>query len=149
MKISELPNINNVMRTPAGVEAKTDGQRSFVFKNELSHLTQQNALAALTEMSDKIAQQGANLVRHCDILELKRYREMLAEFMHEAVRFTFQFKKQSTLDPRGRHRIYAIIKKINSKLEELTRQVLSGEAESLSLMEAIDDIRGMLVDLYM
>jgi uncharacterized protein YaaR (DUF327 family) len=103
----------------------------------------------LQEMCDAITKQGAAVARRCDILELKRYKEMVAEFMYEAVRFSYEFKKQSSLDARGRHRMYSIIKRVNQKLEELTRKVLESQAETLSVMDAIDEIRGMLVDLLL
>jgi uncharacterized protein YaaR (DUF327 family) len=115
----------------------------------MSQLTQANCAQKLDEMSQSVLEQGRQVARRCDMLELKRYKEMVAEFMHEAVRFTFEFKKQSLLDARGRHRVYALIKRINQKLDELTQQLLAGEADNLSVMAAVDELRGMLLDLYM
>jgi uncharacterized protein YaaR (DUF327 family) len=100
-------------------------------------------------MNDNIAKQGAIVARRCDMLELKKYREMVIEYMNEAVRFAFEFKKQSTLDARGRHRMYAVIKRINKRLEELTNEMLSGQADNISIMNSTDEIRGMLLDLLM
>ncbi len=149
MKISELSAMNNLVKTQTGVEQKHDGPKGFVFKNELSSLNQKNCAEALEAMHAGIAKQGETVARRCDILEFKRYREMVAEFMGEAVRFVFQFKKQSTLDARGRHRIYAIIKRVNEKLERLAREMLAGQADQLAVMETMDEIRGMLMDLYL
>lgn len=149
MKIQDLSSLNNMIRTSTGVEHKAPGDKSFTFKHELSQLNRTNFEQKLTEMGRDIDRQGQVVARRCDLLELKRYKEMVAEFMYEAVRFAFEFKKQSTLDARGRHRIYAIIKRINEKLEELTAEVLSGQADNLAVMQAIDDLRGLLLDLYL
>ena len=119
------------------------------FPREMSRLTKTNCEQRLNEMHTRIVGQGRVLSDRCDILELKRYKEMVAEFMHEAVRFAFEYKKQSTLDARGRHRLFALIKRINLKLEELTQLMLSGEAGNLEIMAAVDELRGMLLDIYM
>ncbi len=149
MRIPEMGPLHNMIRSSTGAERRETTATPGSFRNELQGLTQENALQKLNDMGLNLQKQGEILARRCDIVELKRYKEKLGEFMHEAVRFAFEFKKQSTLDARGRHRIYALIKKLNDKIEELTQQILSGEADQLAVLEAIDDIRGMLLDLYM
>ncbi len=149
MKIQDLSSLNNMIRTSTGVEQRVQGPKVSTFQQEMSQLTRANCEQKLGEMGKAILEQGRLVGRRCDLLELKRYKEMVAEFMYEAVRFAYEFKKQSTLDARGRHKIYALIKRINQKLEELTQQMLSGEADNLMVMAAIDELRGMLLDLYM
>lgn len=149
MKINDLNSINQLIRSGTGAERRAPAGQASSFRETLSGLNQANAMQKLTEMSEELAKQGAILGRRCDILELKRYKEKLGEYLHEAVRFMYEFKKQSTLDSRGRHKIYAIIKRINSKLEEMTEELLKNEANNLNVMAAVDEIRGMLVDLLL
>lgn len=149
MKITELQTANRPMQVLAGVERRESGSRQQEFAKHISGLDKGNCVQKLNEMSENITKQGEIVAKRCDIVELKRYREMITEFMNEAVRFAFEFKKQSTLDARGRHRMYATIKRINKKLEELTKALLSGESDNISLMDSIDEIRGMLLDLLM
>ncbi len=149
MKITDVNNLNNLIRTGAGVERQTQRQGPPSFRDTLSSLTRENSMQRLSEMSENLMRQGEVVGRRCDILELKRYKELLSEYLYEAVRFMYEFKKQSTLDARGRHKMYAIIKKINAKLEEMTEQMLKSESGSLALMAAVDDIRGMLIDLLL
>ena len=149
MKIQDLSALNGMIRAGTGMERAETGPKSFSFKREMAQLTQAGREERLGEMHLKIMEQGHIMGRRCDLLQLKRYKEMVAEFMYEAVRFAYEFKKQSTLDARGRHRMYALIKRINQKLEELTQQMLSGEADNLAVMAAVDELRGMLLDLYL
>ncbi len=149
MKIGDLNSINQLIRSGTGAERRAPAGQPSSFRETLTGLTQANAMDKLAQMSEELARQGAILGRRCDILELKRYKERLGEYLHEAVRFMYEFKKQSTLDARGRHKMYAIIKRINSKLEEMTEELLKSEASNLTVMAAIDEIRGMLVDLML
>lgn len=149
MKISELTATNRTMSVMPGVERKEGGDPQKNFRNHISGIDQNNVLDKLNAMSGNITRQGEVVARRCDMLELKRYRELIVEYMNEAVSFCFEFKKQSTLDARGRHRMYALIKRINKRLEELTAELLKGEADNIAVMNAIDEIRGMLLDLLL
>ncbi|GHV09933.1 hypothetical protein FACS1894217_15000 [Clostridia bacterium] len=149
MKISELAATSRPMQIPQGVERREGGAPQQSFQSQLTGLDSQNVMTKLNEMSDNIAKQGAVVAKRCDMLEMKKYREMVIEYMNEAVRFTFEFRKQSTLDARGRHRLYATIKRINKRLEDLTRELLDGQSDNLSVMNSIDEIRGMLLDLIL
>ncbi|MCL1820009.1 MAG: YaaR family protein, partial [Oscillospiraceae bacterium] len=133
MKISELQNLNRPLPVLPGVDRREGNPQKQAFERHMSGIDKGNYMEKLTELSVNISKQGEMVAKRCDILELKRYREMIAEYMGEAVRFAFEFKKQSTLDARGRHRMYALIKRINQKLEELTKQILEGEADNLAV----------------
>ncbi|MDR0310678.1 MAG: YaaR family protein [Acidobacteriota bacterium] len=150
MKINDLTTLGNLVRTggtpPARASASSVPAASF--RETMQGVNQQNAEQALAELSQRIAQQGDILGRRCDILEMKRFKEMVTEYVGEAVRFMYEFKKQSTFDARGRHRLYAMIKTINEKLEKMTQDVLRGQVDNLELMQAIDDVRGMLIDIF-
>jgi uncharacterized protein YaaR (DUF327 family) len=61
----------------------------------------------------------------------------------------FSFNKFRKFDIRGRNKTFALISRINAKLEEITEQLLREEADHLSLLQSVDDIRGMLVDMFM
>ena len=149
MKVSDLSSLNRPMQPLPGVERREGGERQQAFRSHMAGIDKSNAIQKLNEMSESISKQGAAVAKRCDMLELKKYREMVTEFMNEAVRFAYEFKKQSTLDARGRHRMYAIIKRVNKKLEELTKEMLAGQADNLAVMSAIDEIRGMLLDLLL
>ena len=149
MKIHDLSSLNGMIRTATGVERHENKTGASTFRQEMSSLTRANCEQKLNELLGNIDRQGNLMVQRYDLVELKRYKEMVAEFMYEAVRFAFSFKKHSTIDARGRSRLFALIKRINKKIEELTAHMLSGQENNLSLMNAVGELRGMLLDLYM
>jgi Protein of unknown function (DUF327). len=103
----------------------------------------------LRQMAKEIEEQGKRLAERVDITELKIYRRMVSEFLEHAVRSFARFKKDSYLDRRGRHRVYAIIKSINENLEKLTAEVLKSERNHLEILGRIEDIRGLILDLLL
>ena len=131
--------------TPAGNRV-TAPQRG-AFREVMHGLNRSNVNDILTKMSQDIIKQGEVLAQRYDIAELKRYKRMLGEFLAEAVRYSYEFNKRSTRDGRGRHHVYAIVKRINEKLEKITQDILSQQVEQIQLIADISDINGMLVDL--
>jgi uncharacterized protein YaaR (DUF327 family) len=109
----------------------------------------QNQDEELQKKALEIDKQGKHLSSHIDISELKTYKRLVMEFLDEAVRGSSRFSKESFLDRRGRHRVFASVKTINEKLEQLTREVLKSEHDNLQILGRIEDIRGLVLDLIL
>ena len=149
MKIRDLsPAGKSTLNTGTVLRRDNGGGASF-FREHLEAVNEKNYAERLRAMSDAIAEQGDRIGRRADIVELKRYREMVAEFLNEAVRYSFEFHKESRMDARGRHRIYAVVKRINERLEDLTTEVLKEQQDNIKIMEAIGDIKGLILDMTM
>ena len=136
-------NVNNV--DPNNVE-KVKGKN---FGSTLKSLEGESTEKKLKVLLDKIHEQGQKLSQRLDIKDLKDYKKLVSEFLTEAVSSSYEFSKESYLDRRGRHRVHVVVKKVNEKLDEVTQQVLSEEKDKLQIAASIEDIRGMLIDLFM
>lgn len=119
------------------------------FSSQLDRHFSQNQDEELQKKALEIDKQGKHLSSHIDISELKTYKRLVMEFLDEAVRGSSRFSKESFLDRRGRHRVFATVKTINEKLEQLTREVLSSERDNLKILSRIEDIRGLVLDLIL
>ena len=51
-------------------------------------------------------------------------------------------------DAKGRRNVMVLIKKVNVMLDEMAQQILQEQSENIRLLEMVDDIRGMLVDIF-
>ena len=51
------------------------------------------------------------------------------------------------LDRRGRHRVYGIIRLVDSNLDELASELVEDEKDHLSILARIGEIRGLLLDI--
>ena len=84
-----------------------------------------------------------------DIGEVQKYRAMITELVKETVSNAYACKTSTAFDANGRRRVFVVVRNINEKLDELTQGVLSGEADNIKLLGMVDDIRGLLVDLFL
>lgn len=124
-------------------------QVQHAFARQLTDLTHQQLEQRAYEQLEEIRQQGERLAKRADMQELQKYRNMVSQMLDDVVSGAYSFQKSGRFDARGRHRMFAIVKKVNSRLDELARQMISEQKENLQLLDAVDDIRGLLVDLIM
>ena len=150
MKVSDL--LNNpagLTGLPAREEIKLKAGRGADFRNQLVKAENSNYEQHLERLVNEIIKQGEILAKRVDVGELRAYRRLISEFLEVAIGNSKKFFKQSLLDRRGRRKVYATIKNINTELDLLTQDVITGEKDNISLLQRLDDIRGLILDLFM
>jgi uncharacterized protein YaaR (DUF327 family) len=98
-------------------------------------------------MMQEITEQGEKIAKHMDIRDMKKYRELVKGFLNEVVNRSHKFSRENFLDRRGRHRVYGIVKMVDENLDNLARELVKDEKDHLAIVGAIDDIRGLLLDI--
>lgn len=130
-------------------DAKIKAAGNTDFRNQLVRAEEGSYVQHLDKLVNDIVRQGEILAKRIDIRELKIYKKLISEFLDTILSNSRKFSKKNTLDRRGRHKVYAIIKNINSELDRLTQDVLSGETGNIGLLKCLEDIRGLILDLLM
>ncbi|SFL84523.1 YaaR family protein [Pelosinus propionicus] len=102
----------------------------------------------LNQLLAEIDKRGKRLGEVPTYAELKKYREVIRQFVGEAVGRMYTLQSQQGWDRHGRQKVYTIIKKVDATLDSLTEDVRLGEERQLDILAKQDAIRGMLVDLY-
>lgn len=102
----------------------------------------------LNQLLEKINAQGKRLSNVPTYAELKAYRELVSEFLGEAVGRMYSLQSHMGWDRQGRQKMYTTIKQIDEQLTGLTEDVRLGQERQIDIMSRLDAIRGMLVDLY-
>ncbi|MCI8991849.1 MAG: YaaR family protein [Eubacterium sp.] len=139
----------NQVNIPSQVEAaqaaeKNDGAFKFTLASNIEEAALQEKINALME---DIGKQGEHIARHMDIRDLKKYRQLIKEFMNEVVYRSHKFSRENFLDRRGRHRVYGIIRLIDENLDELAKALVEDEKNAIDILGRIDEIRGLLIDI--
>lgn len=136
--------------TPAAAPEATanvergDGSFKFTLASQIEEKDLQQKLNTLME---DITSQGQRIAEHMDIKDMKRYRQLVKDFMNEVVNRSHKFSRENFLDRRGRHRVYGIVKLVDKNLDDLATELMSDEKDHLSILGRIDEIRGLLLDI--
>jgi uncharacterized protein YaaR (DUF327 family) len=118
------------------------------FEENLNREQSQRMEERIAALLEDIDQQGKKLTGSMSLKELLAYKAKVKAFMEEVLSGMLKYAKSSTMDRRGRHRIYTLVKRINKELEQLTEEMLGEQKNRLKILEKVDNIRGLLVDLY-
>ena len=99
-------------------------------------------------MMEEITMQGKKVGKRMDIREMKKYRMLIKDFMNEIVTHSHEFSRENYLDRRGRHRVYGIIRRVDDLLDELAQELVKDEQDNIAILNRIDEIRGLLLDIF-
>lgn len=113
----------------------------------LSHIEESQLQERLTQMVEKITEQGNKIANHVDIRDVRLYREMIGEFIGEVIANSHKFSRENFLDRRGRHRVYGIVRLVNEKVDELARELMRAEKNHMQILEKVGEIQGLLLDI--
>ena len=150
MKVRDaLNNTLGISGAPFKDDKKVSAGKGADFRNELMKAEGNSYEQHIENLVNKIVQQSEKLSQKVDIKELMVYRKLVAEFLEVALGNSRKFSKQSLLDRRGRHKVYALIKKINTELDSLMQDVMNGEKDNIIILQRVDDIRGMILDMVL
>lgn len=148
--------VRDSLNNPAGIsgrtvreESKASPGKSADFRSQLTRAEDNNYEQHLEKLVNDIVKQGEVLAKRIDVRELRNYRKLISEFLDTALGNSRKFSKQSLLDRRGRHKVYAIIKNINNELDMLAQDVINGEKENINLLKRLDDIKGLILDMFL
>lgn len=143
IKVNNAQPLQSVERTATTQE--TDSSFKFTL---ISNIEEQDLQARLTLMIEDITQQGKKISKHMDVRDMRKYRALIKDFLNEVVNRSHQFSRENFLDRRGRHRVYGIIKLIDENLDELAQELIKDEKDHLAILSKIDEIRGLILDIF-
>ena len=142
----EKVGINNITQVKNNkIEHKKEINESF--KNKLNEIEQEHIRDELKTLYDKIEVQSNKLQDRLFIEDLIEYKKIVREFLDISVNNSHIFYKENSLDRRGRHRVYSLVKKVDKELDELTQDFLDIENNRIKILKRLDDIKGMLLDV--
>ncbi len=150
MKVADINHIAPENRGFAAVKDRPESSGpGLAFARQLTTLSEAQYERYIQDIQERIRKQGEKIKAKADLKAVMEYRSLISELMNEVANNAFCGHKAESFDPRGRHKVHFVIRSVNQKLEELTREMLSEQQDSLRILQMVDDIRGLLVDLLM
>ncbi len=124
----------------------TDGNFKFTLA---SHIEEAELQTRLQNLMSEITIEGEKLAKRRDVRDMKHYRGLVKTFLNEIVTRSHSFTRENSLDRRGRHRVYGIIRLVDENLDMLAQELMKDEKDNLAILNAIGEIRGLLLDIFM
>ena len=150
MKVSDVGRVSsNIQGVSDFVTTQPGGGQGFSFSRHMMNFSQAQYQKYIEDLKDRVFQQGDIIKKKADIGEYIQYRKLIAELLEVVASNAYACTKDSTFDAKGRRQVFLLIKKVNSRLDEMARQILSEQSDNIRLLEMVDEIRGLLVDVLL
>ena len=81
--------------------------------------------------------------------EFEDYKSSVKRFMQKIVAGSFRLEERHGQKKDGKFVVYLMTQKIDEALENLGQMLLVGQQDSMRIVASLDEIRGMLMDLYL
>lgn len=95
-----------------------------------------------------IEEQGRLLYQRRTLEDLRKYRQMVADFIRNCISQGLNLKQERHTTNFGRTKILSVLKTIDDKILSLAEQLIEENGDPLKILALVDEIRGLLLDLY-
>lgn len=159
MKVSETSNqmpdlpkqpgkVKGKGSTPSAKGSAVKGKGEVEFSQTFLDATEALSSRPMEAILADLDLQGERLAANQNFEELQKYKKLVTEFMRKASAGIAKLKLTDGGSGRSNQKVHVILEKIDRELEELARQVLGRQTPQLRILEKMDEIRGLLLDLY-
>jgi len=149
MKIDNNVNKPPALRTNNKIQQTNNIDSSSVdFQTQLNEISKKEIKKRLNKLMDIVDKQGKKLKKTFDNNDLLEYKSRVKDFLRLIQKEFVQARQSYSWDARGNLKTYTIIEKVDKNLELLHNLFLEEQADVLTIVKKIDEIRGLLLDLY-
>lgn len=144
-------DINKVGRAGlqrTGTKEQSGTQSKISFQEIMQQGRNSAGYENLGKLLHKIEDQGKVLSESRTVDELRKYKQLVKEFMDDAVKLGLNLEENRGFNRRGRTKVYKIVREVDSKLLALTDAVLNEQKKGLDILKMTGEIQGLLINVY-
>ena len=139
MEIKKVGQNSILSSDKKSVSSKRDFSQSFNSQREKKSEEQ------LKEMFDNIKKKGNRLATTKCYSDVYAYKKLIKDYLQSVYNYMFNVKKDISF---WQTQYYITVESIDEKLEQLTEMLIMDQKENLSIANTIDEIAGLMVDIY-
>lgn len=121
------------------VEVKKDFSQNFNFARD------RRSEEELKKMFEDIKKKGNRLIITKCYSDVRAYKNMIKEYLNSVLTYMYNVKKDISF---WQTQYFITVDTVDMKLEELTQMLLNEEKDNIAIASTIDEISGLIVDIY-
>lgn len=136
--------IGRVRRGTVTTERKVVSEKKD-FSQSFSRERHKKSEEQLNKMIEDIKKRGTRLITTKTYVDVIMYKKMIKEYLESILKFMYETKKDISF---WQTQYFITVDTVDLKLEELTQALLTDEKDNINIASTIDEIQGMIVDIY-
>jgi uncharacterized protein YaaR (DUF327 family) len=135
-----------LLKAKANENARRDSvPKSQSFSSSLDMANKDQTEHKLKDMLKNIEVAGKKLISTRSVEDAKEYKRKIQDYLSFIVKNIYVLKKEPGPFNYG---VHVRIEVINKKLDELTKDIIQAQLETIEIADKIEEIRGLLIDAY-
>lgn len=139
----KVRNDNNVSFSSSVTASKISAKNDF--SSNFSDAYRSSQKQELDTYINRIKNIGTQIISTQNYSDVVNYKKVIREYLKEIVNYTYSLNKNNNF---WESTYYTTVETINSKLEELTREILSEQRNNIDITSSIEGIQGLIIDIY-
>ena len=115
----------------------------------ISKITDSALRSELGALIVDVEERGKRLYVSKGRREFEDYKVAVKKFMNRIVQGSLRLEERHGKKKDGKFVIYLTMQKIDEAVDNLGQMLLAGQQDSMRILAALDEIRGMLLDTYL
>lgn len=141
MKIREF----KIASEGSSIDVKKPKQ-SLSFSDSFSKVNIQKSKEEVDKYLNQIKDIGKDLANTRGYTHVIRYKQAIQKYLKSVVDYTYETDKKDSF---WSDNYFKTVKVVDEKLESLTKSILENEKDNIDIISKIDNINGLLIDLYL
>lgn len=137
--------INRVGRNLGIPQEKHEIKSKKDFSQNFNFARQEKSQKEMKEMLDNIKKKGNRLAITKSYIDVKAYKNLIKEYLQSVLSNMYKVEKDISF---WQTQYFITVETVDGKLEEITKAILNDQSENLNIASTIDEITGLVVDLY-
>lgn len=142
--------VKSVKKTQRMTSSKTTSKTQPVtsFQEIMAVTDEKREKDVLDDMMKDLKQKGQELAKKKEVEILVEYKDMVRDFLEQAVNYGLKVMERRGFGRAGRSKIMRMVSMVDEKMIDLTEDMLRQENSGLKLLTKIGEIEGLLLNLY-
>lgn len=137
--------IGRIQRKPEVSQDRRISSNKKDFSQSFNQARDRKSEEQLKKMIDDIKKKGSRLILTKTYIDVISYKKMIKEYLESVLNYMYGTRKDISF---WQTQYFITVDTIDAKLEELTRSFLDGEMENINIASTVEEIQGLIVDIY-
>lgn len=146
MKVNRTSGVKRKSNTKA---VKATEKPRITFSEILGEKEYDQQKEKLEELLSEIDDKGQELAENRTVETLYAYKEMIQDFIEEAVHKGLKMQERRGFSRAGRTKVLRTVSAIDAKILELTDLIIQRESKELKILSKVGEIKGLLVNIIL
>jgi uncharacterized protein YaaR (DUF327 family) len=134
---------------PEPVQAPVTPAFSSALSERIQRVQDEKLRSELAGLIQGVDDRARRLLASKNKKDFEQYKESVKQFMEKAISGSYRLEEKHGQRQDGKFVVFLTMKRVDEALENLAQLIMAGQQDSMRMVARLDEIRGLLMDMYL